>query len=117
MTKALRFEQVVTAEHPDKTAKPGLDGTTPAESAAPLWESAAGDIMVGTWECTPGSFNTKREGFDEIIYILEGSGRLVSDDGEVTAYAAGDVVVIQDGFRGQWHVDETIRKVYFGTTR
>ncbi|GAT88382.1 hypothetical protein CVCC1112_3041 [Paenarthrobacter nicotinovorans] len=37
---------------------------------------------------------------------------MVSDDGHASSHSAGDVVVIPDGFSGEWHIEETLRKVY-----
>jgi len=88
----------------------------PFESFTELWSRDDAKVQVGIWECTPGSFLTERSGTDEIVYIVSGRGRLVSDDGVETEHAAGDVLVIPDGFKGVWHIHETIRKVYVGSS-
>lgn len=80
------------------------------EATHTVWTS--GSNSAGVWECTPGSFTTVREGYDEVCQVLSGTGRLVSDDGEVADLGPGCTVVIPDGWRGVWHIDSTMRKTF-----
>lgn len=95
-----------------KLAKPTTTAGSPCDVTREVWEKADSRVRAGIWECTPGVFRTSREGADEIVYILSGSGVLVSDEGHASSHSAGDVVVIPDGFSGEWHIEETLRKVY-----
>jgi uncharacterized cupin superfamily protein len=73
----------------------------------------AGDAaQAGVWGCDAGEFTTARVGFHEVCQILTGSGPLTSDDGEVAELRAGSTVVIPDGWRGVWRIDEPMRKTF-----
>lgn len=84
---------------------------TPRAIVAPLYESADGRVLAGTWTCSPGRW---RIAYDETEYcrILAGRGALIGADGVVTPIAAGDEFVVPAGFAGEWLVEETMRKRY-----
>jgi hypothetical protein len=81
------------------------------ESTHVLWKAADGRT-AGVWECTPGTFPTKREGFDEICQILAGAATVEGADGTVVEISAGSLLVLPDGWAGTWTVTETVRKSY-----
>lgn len=80
------------------------------EATMTAW--AEGAVQAGVWECGPGEFTTARAGLHEVCQILSGSGSLTSDDGETVELCAGSTIVIPDGWRGVWRIDETLRKTF-----
>jgi uncharacterized cupin superfamily protein len=68
-------------------------------------------IYMGQWASEPGAWKISYTE-DELVVILLGRGELVSDDGSVFAYKAGDAFVIPSGFKGQWVTLESTRKIY-----
>jgi uncharacterized cupin superfamily protein len=83
---------------------------SPTESARVLHSDAAG--RTGVWECTPGRFESAREGDTELMHFIAGSGTITSADGVVHDIRPGAVLVAPDGWRGTWDIRETVRKVY-----
>jgi uncharacterized cupin superfamily protein len=79
------------------------------ERSVAIWEVRG--IEVGLWECTPGSFSARRDGFTESCVLLAGHVTLEDAAGSID-YRAGDVLVTPQGWVGTWHVHETVRKVY-----
>ena len=57
----------------------------PVESGKVLLADA--HIEAGVWECTPGTFPSKREGFREAVTIIKGKGELRDADGNVTPFS------------------------------
>ncbi|AKS36182.1 hypothetical protein AFA91_08265 [Mycolicibacterium goodii] len=89
---------------------------TPARSGAPVesvlvLHSDAGG-RSGIWECTPGSFDSARNGDTELMHFLTGAGTITTADGTVHEIRPGVVLVAPDGWRGTWDIRETVRKVY-----
>lgn len=90
--------------------KPNPSRGEPVESGKVLFQDA--QIEAGVWECTPGTFPSKREGFREAVTIIKGKGILRDADGHETPFAAGSAVAIPEGWSGEWDIQETTRKVY-----
>ncbi|MDV3126017.1 cupin domain-containing protein [Mycobacterium sp. 21AC1] len=88
---------------------PALTGT-PVESVHVLHSDAGG--RSGIWECTPGSFDSARNGDTELMYFLTGAGTITTADGTVHEIRPGVVLVAPDGWRGTWDIRETVRKIY-----
>lgn len=88
---------------------PALSGT-PVESARVLHSDAGG--RSGVWECTPGRFDSARDGDTELMHFVAGKGTITSADGTVHDIRPGVVLVAPDGWRGTWDIRETVRKIY-----
>lgn len=88
---------------------PALDGA-PVESYHVLHSDAAG--RSGIWECTPGKFDSARNGDSEMMHFIAGAGTITTADGTVHEIRPGVVLVAPDGWRGTWDIRETVRKVY-----
>lgn len=88
---------------------PALAGA-PVESVHVLHNDAGG--RSGIWECTPGSFDSARNGDTELMHFLAGAGTITTADGTVHDIRKGVVLVAPDGWRGTWDIRETVRKVY-----
>ena len=73
--------------------------------------NANGTLRVGVWECTPGRFSSERA-TTEIFEVLKGSATLIGADGTGTDVGPGDHAVTPKGWKGEWIVHETIRKIF-----
>jgi uncharacterized cupin superfamily protein len=73
--------------------------------------NANGTLRVGVWECTPGRFASERT-TTEIFEVLKGSATLIGADGIRTDVGPGDHAVTPKGWKGEWIVHETIRKIF-----
>jgi uncharacterized cupin superfamily protein len=82
----------------------------PAEASHEIWSTNG--IDAGVWECTPGIFPFRRDGWSEIVTILSGSATLVIDGGVRLDLTAGSVYYTPAGLRGHWEVRETVRKAF-----
>ena len=80
------------------------------EASDSLW--ATPGVDVGFWECTPGRFAATREGYTEVCQFLSGRVTIEVDGEEPVTFGAGDTLVTPSGWRGMWHVHETVRKLY-----
>jgi uncharacterized protein len=83
----------------------------PQATVSPLFESADGKFLVGSWTCTPGRWRVQ---YDECEYCLihSGTGAVIAENGERTTLKAGDEITIASGFIGEWEVLETLTKTY-----
>ena len=82
----------------------------PAESGKVLFEDAC--VEIGVWECTPGCFPSRRDGYREAVTIVAGAGVLRDEDGTEHPLAPGVTLAIPEGWVGEWDITETVRKVY-----
>ncbi|MBP7891016.1 MAG: DUF861 domain-containing protein [Ilumatobacteraceae bacterium] len=86
----------------------------PHEATATLW--AHNRLETGTWECTPGEFPFRRDGYDEVFCVLSGHATIQIDgtDGPGQSFdlRPGSVLLTPAGLTGRWLVHETIRKAY-----
>jgi len=100
---------------PPASLKPtSLNGQT--ESTLLLWKAPDGNLEVGVWECTPGTFTARRDGYDEVAQIIVGTATVTSDAGETCELGPGSVFVTPAGWTGSWTIHETIRKTYIVRT-
>ena len=83
----------------------------PTASSSPLVCSSDDGFSAALWTCTPGSFRWFYAS-DEIIHILEGEVRVVSDHGGAPLeFVGGDVVYFPRGTSAVWEIRKTIRKI------
>ncbi|MCY7299834.1 MAG: cupin domain-containing protein, partial [Ilumatobacteraceae bacterium] len=94
--------------------RPVVMAGDPHESSATLW--AHNQLECGVWECTPGEFPFRRDGYDEVFCVLSGHATLhvgaTEGAGQAFDLRAGSVILTPAGTTGLWVVHETIRKVY-----
>jgi uncharacterized cupin superfamily protein len=88
---------------------PCLSGE-PVESVQLLHDD--GRARVGVWECTPGSFESARDGDTEVMHFLAGDATITSADGTAYEIRPGSVLIAPDGWSGVWEIRQTVRKVY-----
>ena len=100
---------------PPASLKPtSLNGQT--ESTLSLWKAPDGNLELGVWECTPGTFTARRDGYDEVAQIIVGTATVTSDAGDICELGPGSVFVTPAGWTGSWTIHETIRKTYIVRT-
>ena len=75
------------------------------------YESADGKRLMGIWESSPGIWKVDYKDW-EYCHFLEGRCILTPKGGKPIELKAGDVFVIEPGFRGTWEVVERVRKYY-----
>ena len=93
--------------------KPGATRGEPVESSAVLFEDSL--VEVGVWECTPGCFPSRRDGWREAVTIVVGRGVLRDANGTEHPLAPGVTLALPEGWVGEWDIAETVRKVYVVT--
>jgi uncharacterized protein len=71
-----------------------------------------GQVELGIWEVTPGSFRGETDGIYEQMHFVAGSGMITDGEGAVTEIRPGVVMLCPDGWSGTWDVRETVRKTY-----
>ncbi|OJU82732.1 MAG: hypothetical protein BGO11_13050 [Solirubrobacterales bacterium 70-9] len=103
-------EQIRTMRLSEPTPVAGATAGEPHES----WHSAYidGATEVGVWESTPGRWSGAKEGISEMMHLLSGRVTITDEDGTAHELGAGTMFILLDGWRGQWEVHETVRKVY-----
>lgn len=82
----------------------------PRASVLELYHDEVTDC--GVWEVTPGRFAGENAGFGEHMYVLCGDATVTSDDGTSIELRPGVSFVARAGWRGEWDVRETVRKIY-----
>ncbi len=95
-------------------SRPKSTAITPhlVEADAELWAGKGSGAEVGIWECSPGSFTARRDGYTEICHIVAGRFALETPGTDVLEVGPGDTIVMPSGWHGIWHVHEAVRKLY-----
>ncbi|MFN8020110.1 MAG: cupin domain-containing protein [Acidimicrobiales bacterium] len=106
-------------ELPDGTPRPVVISGSPVESSLSIWSHDRFD--VGVWECTPGEFPFRRDGYQEVFTVLSGRATLEVDGAEGGTcqrfeLVPGAMILTPSGTTGRWIVHETIRKAYVTVT-
>lgn len=99
-----------TLELGEATPRPVVIAGDPRERSVDIW--AHNRLSVGVWDCTPGEFPFRRDGYDEVFTVLSGRATLVYDDGREFEVSAGSVLLTPSGTTGRWVVHEPVRKAY-----
>ena len=75
--------------------------------------SKDGNFGIGVWESKPGSMTMTELGYDELMYVLDGSIVLSDEHGEVETYGPGEGLVLPQGWNGTFAVPEGgVRKIW-----
>ena len=91
---------------------PGVAPISGEPEAFALEMSDDGHVQTGIWECTPGSFPSKRDGCCELMHFVAGEATISDADGTVREVRPGAVIFVPDGWRGTWDIRATVRKTY-----
>jgi len=76
---------------------------------------AAGQFFA-VWACEAGVYPRVKDRRGSFMYLLEGAGTIVDDDGTTRELAPASVLILPFGWSGHWNITETVRKVYVHTT-
>lgn len=77
-----------------------------------LSRSTDGSSCTLLWDCTTGVFNWHYD-IDETVYVLEGSVKVLDDNGVEHCLGPGDHALFRAGSHAVWTVDSYVRKVAF----
>lgn len=79
-----------------------------------LLDDANGFFAV--WACDAGIYPRHKDKRGSFMYLLEGAGTIVDEDGTTHELTADSVLILPFGWKGRWNITETVRKVYVHTT-
>lgn len=97
---------------PQPKPKPTSIEGDQVEAEAMLWKSDDGLVEVGVWECSPGRFSAAREDNSEICHIISGRATLSGPQGVTREVGPGELILLPLGWRGEWTIHQTVRKLY-----
>ena len=80
--------------------------------ARTLGEDLDGRIKAGTWECEAGTSRWEFVDRGEFVHVLSGRMVCTEDGAAPVELTAGSTAVFPLGWRGEWDVTETLRKVF-----
>jgi len=106
------FAHLADIDLGEAVSKPTAVEGNPMEAAQALWTSPDGKVEIGVWECTPGRFTTRRDGNSETCHIVSGRISLHEEGGRTQEVRPGEVLVLANGWRGEWTIHEKTRKLY-----
>lgn len=93
-----------------------LIGPTPTCRVHSDYRSQNGEFNCGTWDSTPYQRQLIRFGHYELMWLLAGSVVFADESGREGRFAAGDVVLFEQGGGASWNSREHVKKIY-GTFR
>jgi uncharacterized protein len=99
-----------TADVGDGTPRADPIAGTPVEASVSLW--VHGHLDAGVWQCTPGEFRFRRDGYQEVFCVLSGHATLHIDNGPSFELVPGAMILTPSAVTGRWVVHETLRKAY-----
>lgn len=82
------------------------------EASATLATHDGGKVEIGVWECTPGRFTADRSKSAEFCHFIAGRVEMTHADGTKQLLGPGDAIDLPLGWKGEWRVIETVRKLY-----
>jgi uncharacterized cupin superfamily protein len=109
---ALAVDSADVALTPMGPWPPGSDAVPGGPQAFDHPISDDGHVQTGVWSCTPGSFDSSREGESEFMHFVAGRARIIDADGTVHDVRPGVAIFAPDGWVGRWEIEETVRKTY-----
>lgn len=112
MIQFLTTSDLATLDLGEMTSKSTSIEGNQTEAARELWTSNDGKLSVGVWECTPGRFSADRAANSETCHLISGRITLRGEDGQTSDLKAGDMLTLPRGWRGEWILHETTRKLY-----
>lgn len=78
-----------------------------------LWSSGDESTSIGVWECTPGRFTANRTAASEYCHVISGRATVSNSDGTASRdICAGDLLVLPQGWTGEWTIHEHMRKLF-----
>jgi uncharacterized cupin superfamily protein len=101
-------DHAMSLEMGNFSPKPGSSTPGQQEAVVFLIGHAASAVKAGVWECTPGRFTVNRA----ICEILTGHATLIDEDKNELTLKPGDHFMVPKGFKGDWVIHETVRKIF-----
>lgn len=87
------------------------------EAIKMLWASVDDATKIGVWECTPGHFTADRTAAGEYCHIISGRATVSNTDGSAARdIGPGDLLVLPQGWTGEWVIHEHMRKLFVIST-
>jgi uncharacterized cupin superfamily protein len=109
----LTFADLASVPLGDFGAKPTTLTEGQVEASTLLWTSADGSTKIGVWECTPGRFTADRTAAGEYCHILSGRATITNADGSCSRdIGSGDLLVLPQGWTGEWVIHDHLRKLF-----
>ena len=107
------FKKLAEFELDDFKDKPTSLTDGQKEASTILWTSADGHRKIGVWECQPGHFTADRTAAGEYCHIIKGKATVTMvDGGNPRKIEAGDLLVLPQGWTGEWIIHEHMRKLF-----
>ncbi len=107
------FNELSTTSVGEFSPKPTSLTEGQTEAANVLWSSPDGNTSIGVWECTVGRFTADRSTSGEYCHIISGKASVTNGDGSGTRdVGPGDLLVLPQGWTGEWTIHEHIRKLF-----
>ena len=106
--------QVLRGPLPEEISMAPVQSGVPVAHEKTVLDSADG--LFAVWACGAGVFPRVKDKRGSFMYIISGDASIVDEDGTAHELTAGSALVLPFGWRGAWHIRETIRKVYLHTT-
>lgn len=75
------------------------------------YQHSSGNFKAGVWDCTAGSWKHNHPKL-EFCYIVEGSVKIVEENGPTYEYKAGDSFVVPKGTPVTWIVEDYAKKIF-----
>lgn len=88
-----------------------VDPQHPGQSLTGDWPFLSGDVEIGIWECTPGTFSESTGDIDEAMFMVSGRATISHSDG-VYDLAPGTLWTTPRDWEHVWQVHQTVRKMY-----
>jgi len=106
------FKALATMDLGPKQPKPTSIEGNQHEASIALTSHDGGKVGIGVWECTPGRFTADRSKSAEFCHFITGKVEMTHADGRKQLLGPGDAVNLPLGWKGEWRVIETVRKLY-----
>ena len=106
--------QVLRGSLPEEISMAPVQSGVPVAHEKTVVDSTDG--LFAVWACGAGVFPRVKDKRGSFMYIISGDASIVDEDGTAHELTAGSALVLPFGWRGAWHIRETIRKVYLHTT-
>ncbi|MGW2055665.1 cupin domain-containing protein [Streptomyces sp. NPDC001840] len=72
--------------------------------------------FFAVWACDAGVYPRHKDRRGSFMYLLEGGGSIVDEDGTEYELTADSILILPFGWKGHWKITKTVRKVYVHTT-
>ena len=96
----------------DLVAREAFTSDDHTETIHTFFETAAGSITSGVWECAPCLEEIEAYPVHELMTVVSGRLNLTDAHGKTDTFTAGDTFLIPKGVKVTWEITETLRKFY-----